>query len=128
MVCAPGVVHVCRSDVHCERISVPVDSDMTLYTLDTLPSVYAGDRRWKPGADALAVYDRHGLEDSLSRPMPLHKDKGSQCLWQMAPRAPATVKVIYGLVWRISHRQPAPLASGIHYEEDGLKDIERVMP
>ena len=47
---------------------------------------------------------------------------------EIAPRTPAAVMVIDGLVRRVSHRQPAPLASGIDDEEDGLEDIERVMP
>ncbi len=121
------VMHVCGRDVGTKRISVAVDSDMSLDALDTLAPVNAGDGMRKAGADALTVDDRHCREQGMPRFVSLHDHKGTEGLLKISPGAPAAVVVIDCLVGRIAHRETAPLAAGIDYEEDGLKDIERVM-
>ncbi len=59
--------------------------------------------------------------------MALHDHKGPESLLKVSPGTPAAVMVIDCLVWRISQRKLAPLAACIDYEENCLKDIERVM-
>ena len=45
----------------------------------------------------------------------------------VSPAAPAAVMVIDGLLWRVTHWQPVPPATGVYNEKYCLKDVEGVV-